>query len=284
MQIPTAKNGLLYVYVSDSDLAVVYDPVNYNPISNPIDIDSDGYVDQFVVETDILYDLAAKDYLGNTVETRNHVTVLGGSTGDIGPQGPKGDPGDTGPAGSDGADGANGSDGADGADGANGADGISLVSISIDPTSSTARVNYTLSDDPTAEHVAGDIFPGGYGQTKVSATDELGYLANKIFGTDGEIDATAASTSITLSISQELKDQIEEATSREKAVLFGGTIGATSVVIPHTLGTSNLSVSCYDTTTGAIIFLNVVVTDASITISDLSALTTDNQIKVVLIK
>ena len=82
LQFPNAKNGSLYVYMANStNLANVYDPVNGNTISQPLSIDSDGYCQQFWVNTENLYDLDVRTYLNQQVETRNNVSVLGGGSG-----------------------------------------------------------------------------------------------------------------------------------------------------------------------------------------------------------
>ena len=117
LQFPNAKNGSLYIYVANSiSTANVYDPVNANIIKQPLAIDSDGYCQQFWVETDHLYDLDVRTFNNQQVETRNNVSVLGGSAGVAGPQeqpgiqGPRGYPGATGAPGAAGTDGTNGVD------------------------------------------------------------------------------------------------------------------------------------------------------------------------------
>ena len=87
LQFPNAKNGSLYIYVANStEPANVYDPVNANIISQPLSIDSDGYCQQFWVDTDNLYDMDVRTFNGQQVETRNNVSVLGGSAGEVGPR------------------------------------------------------------------------------------------------------------------------------------------------------------------------------------------------------
>lgn len=188
IQIPTAKNGTFFVYIANTiTLATIYDPVNENPITQPLIIDSDGYVPQFLIDTNIFVDLIAKNTLGSIVETRNNVSCIGqaGATGPQGPQGIqgiRGEKGDTGPAG---ANGANGVDGTDGVDGADGANGISLISIVVDESSNTGAIKYNLSNNPAVYIDAGSIVPAGLGQVRVDATDSLGYLNDKVTAGDG---------------------------------------------------------------------------------------------------
>ena len=181
LQFPNAKNGSLYIYVANSTSpAHVYDPVNGNIISQPLSIDSDGYCQQFWVETDNLYDMDVRTFNNQQVETRNNVCVLGGSAGAAGPQGPQGVQGvkgDTGPAGANGVAGADGTDGVDGADGA---DGVSLVSILVDQESDYGRIIYNKSDNENVWYEAGNIVPDGVGKVKVSAADAAGFLENKV--------------------------------------------------------------------------------------------------------
>lgn len=194
IQIPTAKNGTFFVYIANTiSLATIYDPVNENPITQPLIIDSDGYVPQFLIDTNVFVDLIAKNTIGTTVETRNNVSCIGqaGATGPQGPQGIqgiRGEKGDTGPAGAAGANGVDGSDGVDGADGAN---GISLVSIVVDESSNTGKIKYNLSNNPSVYIDAGNVVPAGLGQVRVDATDSLGYLNDKVNAGDG-IDVVKA--------------------------------------------------------------------------------------------
>ena len=175
---PDCKNGKVYVYLAGgTNLAEVYDPISGDEISNPVNIDSQGYVQAFIVDTETLFDIKVVDFLGATKLTRQNVSVLGGGIGSAGPQGPQGRPGDTGATGATGASGSNGTNGTDGADGADGADGVSLLNIRVDETSSTGRIIYTKSDDPNNWIDAGDIMPAGIGQVKTTGLDTLGYLA-----------------------------------------------------------------------------------------------------------
>ena len=180
------KNGKVYVYLAGGTvLAEIYDPVSGDEISNPLDIDSQGYVQAFHVDTETLYDIKAVDFLGATKLTRQNVSVIGGGTGAPGPQGiqgvkgDKGDKGDTGTAGRDGTDGTNGTDGTDGED------GVSLVSIRVDETSTTGRVIYNKSDDPENWIEAGDLVPSGLGKVKNSESDSLDFLPEKIVAGEG---------------------------------------------------------------------------------------------------
>src|SRR5574343_64702 len=181
LQFPNAKNGSLYIYVANStEPANVYDPVNANIISQPLSIDSDGYCQQFWVDTDNLYDMDVRTFNNQQVETHNNVSVLGGSAGATGPQGPQGVQGvkgDTGPAGANGVDGVDGTNGVDGADGA---DGVSLVSILVDQESDYGRIIYNKSDNVNTWYEAGNIVPDGVGKVKVSASDAAGFLENKV--------------------------------------------------------------------------------------------------------
>src|SRR5574343_1240317 len=181
LQFPNAKNGSLYIYVANSTSpANVYDPVNGNIISQPLSIDSDGYCQPFWVDTDNLYDMDVRTFNNQQVETRNNVSVLGGSAGATGPQGPQGVQGvkgDTGPAGANGVDGVDGTNGVDGADGA---DGVSLVSILVDQESDYGRIIYNKSDNVNTWYEAGNIVPDGVGKVKVSASDAAGFLENKV--------------------------------------------------------------------------------------------------------
>lgn len=181
LQFPNAKNGSLYVYMANStNLAIVYDPVNGNIISQPLSIDSDGYCQQFWVETENLYDLDVRTYLNQQAETRNNVSVLGGGSGAQGPQGPQGVAGPRGVTGANGQNGADGADGADGANGADGEDGVSLLSVRVDPESDFGRILYNKSDDENVWYNAGNVLPDGTGKVKTSSGDTAGYLQNKI--------------------------------------------------------------------------------------------------------
>lgn len=295
------KGGALKVFIADSTTeAVTYDPTSGLPVyAGGVPIDSDGYAAPFVVDVDHTYDMYAYDHLGALVLTRSNVTVLGGQSGQAGPQGPagpKGDKGDsvTGPAGANGADGANGIDGTDGEA------GVSLVSIRVDESSATGRVLYVLSNNPALEIDAGSVVPAGIGSVRCNAEDALGYLENKVVGTTNRVSVGYSMGALHVDIDQTFVDQQTENTEaiadhetridaleierREKQVLFGGVVGDTTVVIPHTLATSNLCVTCYNAIDNSVIFLGVTVTDTSVSIQGLTPLTSTNQIKVVLIK
>ncbi len=181
LQFPNAKCGSLYVFIANSsNKAIVYDPVTGSPISQPLSIDVDGYCQQFWVETDYLYDLDVRSYNNQQVETRNNVTVLGGSAGATGPQGPQGIQGEKGDKGDKGDTGAAGTNGTNGTNGIDGADGISLVQIRVDETTDTGKILYNKSDDINTWYDAGDIVPAGLGQVKTNALDTLGFLEEKI--------------------------------------------------------------------------------------------------------
>lgn len=183
---PEAALGKEYIYIAGgTNLATVYDPVSGDAISNPVSIAADGYVQAFVVDDSTLFDLRVVDFNGTTVFTRQNVSVLGGTSGAVGPQGPKGVKGDKGDTGAQGAQGAAGTNGTNGTNGTDGEDGISLVSIRINETTETGRVEYNKSDDPNTWIVAGDLMPDGIGQVKLYAEDSLGYMADKLEAGDG---------------------------------------------------------------------------------------------------
>lgn len=212
LQFPEAKNGKFWVYLANSvTKAVIYDPVNGNPISQPLSIDSDGVVPQFWAETDVFYDLDVRDYLGAQVDSRNNVSVLGGSSGAVGPQGPQGVKGDKGETGATGATGAAGTNGTNGTDGEDGTDGVSLVSIRVDETTNTGKILYNLSSDPNNWIDAGDIVPAGLGQVKVTGTDYLGFLEEKIAaGTDVSIDNSGTQLTINNTAPETFKTQASQ--------------------------------------------------------------------------
>lgn len=235
LQFPNAKNGTLRVYLANAtQLAVVYDPVTGSPISQPLSIDSDGYCQQFWVESDYLYDLDVRDYNNQQVETRNNVAVLGGGSGlpgpqgDEGPQGPKGDKGDKGDTGPQGTSGTNGINGTDGTD------GISLVSIIIDESTETGKVLYNLSNDPDNFLEAGDIVPGGLGQVKVSPVDTLGYLNSKFISSSGiDVSANDNEIVITNTLPETYKTQVHTA-STLKAFLSDLFVAGSGISIDPT--------------------------------------------------
>lgn len=183
---PEAALGKEYIYIAGgTNLATVYDPVSGDAISNPVSIAADGYVQAFVVDDSTMFDLRVVDFNGTTVFTRQNVSVLGGTSGAVGPQGPQGVKGDKGDTGAQGAQGAAGTNGTNGTNGTDGEDGISLVSIRINETTETGRVEYNKSDDPNTWIVAGDLMPDGIGQVKLYAEDSLGYMADKLEAGDG---------------------------------------------------------------------------------------------------
>ncbi len=197
---PNAKNGKLYIYIANSTtLATVYDPLSGDPILPPINIDADGYATQFHADTDTAFDLHINNYLGAPVETRNNVTVLGGTSGATGPQGPQGVQGVKGDKGDTGATGASGANGIDGIDGTDGADGVSLVNIRVDESSNTGRVIYNKSDNPSNWIVAGDIVPAGLGQVRVNSSDNLDYLDQKVIAGDGIAVSSDSGSQIVIS-------------------------------------------------------------------------------------
>lgn len=178
---PEAALGKEYIYIAGgTNLATVYDPVSGDAISNPVSIAADGYVQAFVVDDSTLFDIRVVSFNGTTMFTRQNVSVLGGTSGAVGPQGPQGVKGDKGDTGAQGAQGAAGTNGTNGTNGTDGEDGISLVSIRINETTDTGRVEYNKSDDPNTWIVAGDLMPDGIGQVKLYAEDSLGYLADKL--------------------------------------------------------------------------------------------------------
>lgn len=189
-QFPNAKNGSFYVYVAGgtfTNYADVYDPLSGEVLSQPLTIDSNGYVQGFHIDSLINYDILVKDYSGTVRYTRQNASVIGGGSSTPGPQGPKGDKGDTGatgPQGPAGINGTNGVDGTNGTDGVNGQDGDGLYSIYIS-NEETGEISYTKTSDPTAAYIAGNLFPTGVGQVKVSVNDNLGYLQDKFTAGNG---------------------------------------------------------------------------------------------------
>lgn len=298
---PAAAGGVVRLYLAGTTEQVpVLDPVTGAPSYMDVPINSAGIASGYHVESGILYDMKVFTSAGALYLTRENVSVVGDSAGVPGPQGPRGFPGDKGDTGPAGTNGTNGTDGTNGADGANGADGISLLSIRVDESSPYRTVYYRLSSNPGQDLPAGNIAPNGWGLASVSETDTPGYLEEKQVGTDGQILIASSGSQLTFSLDPALISRLDtletsvedhgaritaiESVSPARQVLFGGTLGATSVVIPHSLGTSNVAVSCYDGVTGALIFLNVVVTDTQVGISDLAPMVANNQIKVVLVR
>ena len=135
---PTAKTGKMKVYIAGSlTPAVLYDPNDGNPISNVLDIDSNGYVRPFWVESSIVYDIYVFDSKNNAVDTIENVSVVGGSSGTPGTDGssvfltvnPDGSATITDDFGKT-VTIRNGTNGTNGSNGSDGADGVSLISIS----------------------------------------------------------------------------------------------------------------------------------------------------------
>lgn len=190
MIFPNAKNGKFYIYVADgtyTNQADVYDPISSSVLSQPLTIDSNGYVQGFHVDAAVNYDILVKDYNGVTRYARQNAAIIGGGSSVPGPQGPQGDKGDTGatgPQGPAGINGTNGTDGVDGTDGVNGQDGDGLYQIYIS-NEETGEISYTKTSNPTAAYVAGNLFPTGVGQVRVSTADSLGYLPEKFVAGEG---------------------------------------------------------------------------------------------------
>lgn len=195
-----AALGKQYIYLAGStDLATVYDPVSGDPISNPVSIGSDGYVQAFEVDDSTMFDIRVVSFAGTTLFTRSNISVLGGTSGDVGPQGPRGLKGEKGDTGDTGAAGTNGTNGIDGIDGEDGEDGVSLVSIRVDETSTTGKVLYNKSDAPSNWINAGSIMPGGIGQIKIDSGDSLGYLGSKLEAGEGiSIGQPSSTTTLTI--------------------------------------------------------------------------------------
>lgn len=307
---PSCVDGTCNVYIAgQSTQANVYDPISEALLEQPLNIDSNGFLKSFIVSSDYNYDVKLYNYFAENLYTlRNLSLVVASGTTDA-PQGNKGDKGDKGDPGQDGTDGLDGntlqyitvvdkeifyklSNSASAQSGGviNIEDGVSLVSIQLIED----EVVYNLSDNPNVYISAGKI-PGydSIGMVKAVSGSPLVY-ANDIISVSGDISAEKDSNGTLLTVDltdirDELLDHEERITTieseqRAKQVLYGGTTGGTSVTIPHTLGTSNLGVTCYDNLNGGLIFLNVVVTDSFVSITDLAPLQTDNQIKIVLIK
>lgn len=312
---PSAKDGHAYVYLANTTTeAVIYDPQSGEPINQPLAVDSEGFVEGFLVEADIYYDLYIYDFLNSLVLTRDNL-VLNGSSGGL--------PGNDGKSvylqvlgdgsariydelgnstiiksGTDGIDGTNGTNGNNGTNGTNGTNGVSLEAIAVDGTVDTGRIIYKLSNSPDWT-VAGDILPNGMGQAKINSSDTLGYLDAKLGGSDGVsmvlengLIVFKLDTAIVTRIDN-METNLEDVTERVVALEsvspvaemhFGGTIGATTVVIPHTLGTDNLFVTCYNTIDNSVIYESVIVSASQVSISNIAPLEATNQIKVVLMR
>ena len=311
-----AAGGTCRVLVAgSSNPAIIYDPVSQDPVNYVRGIDSYGTVDPFFVSDQVSYDIYIYSAIGGSIDTIQNAAIVGGGS----TPGPKGesvyltvnpdgnatvydDSGHTTTItnGTDGIDGINGINGINGIDGTDGVDGISLLEVRIDPNSLVNEVQYRLSSDETLWIDAGALDPLGRGLVKVSTNDTEGFLNTKLFGTGGAISIVATDTSLTFdldpsllvrigaleatAIDHEARIDLLEAAKATKQVVYGGAIGDTTVIIPHTLGTSEICATCYNTVDNSIIFLSVIVSDSQISIQGLNPLVANNQIKVVLIK
>lgn len=209
---PAAAGGYIRVFLAGgTDDAPVYNPVTGEVSYSPVPINSAGFSDGFQVDTGNVYDLKVYKANGSLYLTRENVTVLGGSAGAVGPQGPQGVQGPAGATGATGATGAAGTNGTNGTDGEDGTDGVSLVSIRVDETSSTGKILYNLSSDPNNWIDAGDIVPAGLGQAKVTGTDSLGFLEEKVVaGTDVSIDNSGTQLTINNTAPETFKTQASQ--------------------------------------------------------------------------
>ena len=298
---PDCKAGLLYVYIAGgTDLATIYNPVSGDPIANPLDIDAEGYTEAFWVQTDTFYDVRAVDYLGASKFTRQNVAVNGGGSGLPGPKGDDGGKGDKGDKGDSGADGINGTNGTNGTNGIDGVAGVSLEIIAVDGTSQTGRIIYKLSNSPEWI-VAGDILPGGMGQVTPQAGAPLTYM-NSAISADETISITRSNAGVSMTVPAiatitddivDINTELDVIDARVTAlegvspmaeVHFGGAFGATSVIIPHTLNTDNLFVTCYNTIDNSVIYESIIVSASQVSVSNLAPLEATNQIKVVLMR
>lgn len=209
---PAAAGGYIRVFLAGStDDAPVYNPVTGEVSYSPVPINSAGFSDGFQVVSDNVYDLKVYKANGSLYLTRENVSVLGGSSGAVGPQGPQGVQGPAGATGATGATGAAGTNGTNGTDGEDGTDGVSLVSIRVDETTNTGKILYNLSSDPNNWIDAGDIVPAGLGQVKVTGTDSLGFLEEKVVaGTDVSIDNSGTQLTINNTAPETYKTQASQ--------------------------------------------------------------------------
>lgn len=303
-------DGTCKVFIAgQTNLATVYDPISDALLSQPLNIDANGFLKSFVVSSDYNYDVKLYNNLGDNIFTIRDISLVVASGTTDAPQGDKGDKGDKGDTGTNGTNGVSleyisvvnkdvfykTSDSASTKlagtiNVQDGTDGISLSTIQLVDD----KVYYSLSNNPSNYILAGTI-PGydNIGQVKATSGSPL-IWGNDLISVSGDISASKDNNGTLLVVdNSEIKADIAdldlrvtalEDGKRDKVVLYGGTAGGTSVTIPHTLGTSNLGVTCYDTVNGGLIFLNVVVTDAYVSITDIAPLQSDNQIKIVLIK
>lgn len=303
-------DGTCKVFIAgQTNLASVYDPISDALLSQPLNIDANGFLQSFVVSYDYNYDVKLYNNLGDNIYTIRDISLVVASGTTDAPQGDKGDKGDKGDPGTNGTNGVSleyisvvdkdvyykTSDSASAKlagtiNVQDGTDGISLSTIQLVDD----KVYYSLSNNPSNYILAGTI-PGydNIGQVQATSGSPL-IWGNDLISVSGDISATKDYNGTLLVVdNSEIKADIAELDlrvtaledgKRDKVVLYGGAASGTSVTIPHTLGTSNLGVTCYDTLNGGLIFLNVVVTDAYVSITDIAPLQTDNQIKIVLIK
>lgn len=307
---PSCVDGTCKVYIAgQTNLANVYDPISDALLSQPLNIDANGFLQSFVVNYDSNYDVKIYNNLGDNIYTIRDISLVVASGTTDAPQGDKGDKGDKGDPGTNGINGVSleyisvtnkdvyykTSDSASARlagtiNVQDGIDGISLSTVQLVDD----KVYYSLSNNPSNYILAGTI-PGydNIGQVQATSGSPL-IWGNELISVSGDISATKDNNGTLLVVDNtDIKADISdldlrvtelEDGKRDKVVLYGGAASGTSVTIPHTLGTSNLSVTCYDTLNGGLIFLNVVVTDSYVSITDLAPLQADNQIKIVLIK
>lgn len=77
MMFPAAAGGTCSVYIYNTTTkAALYNPNTLAPISNPVNIDSAGVVDPFVVESGITYDIEVMDSLGNSVWSAERIDIF----------------------------------------------------------------------------------------------------------------------------------------------------------------------------------------------------------------
>lgn len=228
---PAAAGGYIRVFLAGgTDDAPVYNPVTGEVSYSPVPINSAGFSDGFQVESDNVYDLKVYKANGSLYLTRENVSVLGGSSGAVGPQGPQGVQGPAGATGATGATGAAGTNGTNGTNGTDGEDGVSLVSIRVDETTNTGKILYNLSSDPNNWIDAGDIVPAGLGQVKVTGTDSLGFLEEKIAaGTDVSIDNSGTQLTINNTAPETFKTQASQYSTVKDFLnsIIEGTSGVT---------------------------------------------------------
>ena len=183
----------------------IYDPVSFNQISPILSIDSNGYVDNFLVDNESVYDIYVYDKLNNLFDTIQNVSIVGGGGGSVpgapgssvyltvNPDGSATISDDSGNTttirnGTNGTNGTNGANGTNGTNGTNGVDGAGIAVIRIRPDSPVNMVEYSLTTDPYIFYEVGALDPDGKGLVKTNANDAMGYLNTKIEAVSPDIE------------------------------------------------------------------------------------------------